>query len=242
MFLRRTKLQKPLGDICKDFYENSILNPTLGDGRVDVLSIMAQTQKGILAEQDSRLANIDVQSLVKETINLRFELFGLAFLHLFGPDLAVKASLFTYDFLDANGRREIWHDMGVYNQQIARSFLFLKKRMGSAWERHVAITNKRRSELFAKYLDEARRSGIDVENDNFGNRIARPLNHMFTEKIWNDGTTASCLIIPFCDRLGFDPEFIPSVPARKALVSIITGLYSGARIAMQNVEPTDRYP
>jgi hypothetical protein len=238
MFFQRKKHKRPLEMLCEDFYEDSILNPSIGEGRVDVLATFAQTHKTLIAEQDARFADIDTKILATETINLRFELFGLAFLHLFGPDTAVKASLFTHDYLLAKERHKIWGDMEAYNQQIYHSTLSLEKKMGASWERYVVLSNKARFELFTKHLDEARRRGVDVEKDNFGTGIARPVNRLFTEKPWKDGTTARFLIIPLCDRLGFDSEFLPNESARMALAAIITGFYNGARDALERVEPT----
>lgn len=239
MFFQRKKQKRPLEALCQNFYENAILSPSIGDGRVGVLSILAQTNKKLIVEQDMRFADIDLKKLATETVNLRFELFGLAFLHLFGPDRAVKASLFTHDYLLAKGRLKVWDDMEIYNQQIDRSILSLQKGMGaSPWIRHVTLMNKTRFDLFKKHLEEARRTGVDVEKKNFGSGIARPLNRLFTEEVWKDGTTALFLTIPLCDRLGFDAGFLPNERARLALAAIITGFYNGARDAIDNVDPT----
>lgn len=237
MFFRSKKREVSLAKFCESFYENSILNPVLGDGKVDVLSTIAQTDKRLIAEADLRFADVSTQKLVTETINLRFELFGLAWMHLFGPDLAVKLSFFTHDYLRAKNKREVWEGMEIYNQQIYRSTLSLKKKMGSSWEKHIALSNKTRFDYFTKHLDEARKGGIDVENDNYANRIARPLNQLFTEKLWADRTAARFLIIPLCDRLGFDLEFLPNDQARFRLAAIITGFYDGARQAMSDIKP-----
>jgi hypothetical protein len=100
----------------------------------------------------------------------------------------------------------------------------------------MALNNKTRFDLFTKHLDEAQKSGVDVEQDNFANRIARPLNLLFTNKVWQDRRTARFLIVPLCDRLGFDSEFLPNERACICLAALITGFCGGARQAMSRIK------
>jgi hypothetical protein len=237
MFFLTKKQRVPLQSFCQSFYENSILSPTLGDKKIDVLSTFAQTHKRLIVDADSRFADIDTQKLVTETKILRFELFGLAWLHMFGPDLAVKRSLFTHDYLKMKNRSDLWDGMEIYNQQIFRSTLTLKKTMGATWVRYITKCNRTRFDSFTKYLDEAKRGGIDVEANEYSTCIARGLNHLFTEKVWKNRATAYQLIIPLCDRLGLDSEFLPNEQARLCLAAIIAGFYDGARQAMDNIKP-----
>jgi hypothetical protein len=112
MFFLTKKQKAPLESFCQNFYENSILNPKLGDRKVDVLSTIAQADKRLVADEDPRFADIDRRKLVTETINLRFELFGLALLQLFGPALAVRTSgqAHSEDSLTDRGGSCSWHE------------------------------------------------------------------------------------------------------------------------------------
>ena len=78
-----SRKQTVLLDIfCREFYDKNILNPVI-EG-MDVGAAYFQTVKRSIVEVDTRFSGVDAERLLFEMTLIRFELFGLAWLHQLG--------------------------------------------------------------------------------------------------------------------------------------------------------------
>src|SRR5216117_1908591 len=96
MFLRK-KAEVDLAVFCRDFYGKNILHPVIAG--IDAGAIFVETVRRSVVEADSNFRKADLQKLADEMMLVRFELFGLAWLHRFGDKLAVAQSAFTKRYL-----------------------------------------------------------------------------------------------------------------------------------------------
>lgn len=219
-----SKKQISLEEFCTDFYEKNILNPVV-EG-INAGAVFVDTIKRNVIEADDNFAKISAQKFTDEVTLLRFELFALAWLHQFGDKLAIVQSDFTKHYLHKKKRNDIWDNSESYNQAIARSTT-LGKTPEKAFDRvYLARVNTTRADLFDKYLKE----GFDPKC------IARVLNRLFAEDVWEKGVTAGLLMFALCDRFGFESNFEPTKEAQFRLTAIIRGFYDGAKQALEKVK------
>jgi hypothetical protein len=211
-------------DFCCDFYEKNILNPVI-DG-INIGEKYSDTARKSILEVDQNFANIVPQKFAHEIILLRFELFALAWLHQFGDKSAVAQSAITKHYLQEKKSDEIWNDLEPYNQAIARSSTLGNTPDTTSGRAHLGFVNTMRVDLFKQFYKQ----GYDPEC------VARALNRLFSEAAWKKGVTAGLLMLAFCDRLGFRPDFKPNKEAQFRLTSIIRGLYDGVRQSFEKIK------
>lgn len=226
MGLSSKKEEVDLKGICKEYYDKNILNPTL-EG-INVNAAFAEVIKRNLVEVDAKLSGISTQTLAAEVVLLRFELFGLAWIHQLGERLAIAQSEFTKSYLHEKGRDDIWANLEFYNTAIARSSKLGRKSTNRFDRANLETVNKMRMELFKKYSTE----GYDPTT------IARTVNRLFTEDAWKKDTTAGLLMLGLCDHLGFGPnsETWANQEAQFRIRAVIHGLYDGASQAIENIK------
>lgn len=231
------KQEVDLEKFCSDFYEKNILNPVI-EG-IDAGAVLVDTIKRNVVEADNNYAKINPQKFADEVVPLRFELFALAWLHQFGDKLAIVQSDFTNRYLHEKKRDDIWDAMELYNQAIARSST-LGRTSKNAFDRvYLARVMKTRADLFDKYIDDAKKSGVDLDDKASTpilESIGRPLNRLFTDDAWKKGVTAGLLMFALCDRFGFESNFEPTKEAQFRLTTIIRGFYDGAKQALEKVK------
>lgn len=221
------KQEVNLETVCRLFYENVILNCVVGG--VDVNAVFFDALKNALIAVDRNFADIDSQKFIDEIIALQFELFALAWLHQLGDKLAVAQSTFTKNYLHENKRDDIWDAMEPYNQAIARSST-LGRTPKKAFDRvYLARVNKTRFDLADQYYEE----GHDPRC------VARAVNRLFADVAWKKGITAGLLLLAFCDRLGFDPNFQPSKEAHSQWFIEINDFYEKARKSLSKIKIKD---
>jgi hypothetical protein len=222
------KQEVTLDAFCRDFYDRNIMNPVL-EG-IDIVAGFVEVIKKNLVEVDQKLSSIDDKELAAEVILLRFEIFGLAWIHQFGDRLAVAQSVFTKNYLHENGRDDIWDNMEFYNQAIARSSTLKASNPKNPEYAFLTKVNKTRMDLFTKFHNE----GHDPV------AIARALNRLFTEDAWKSDNTRQLLMFGLYDHLGFGPNCDESKWANEEaqfrLKGVIFGLYKGALEATEEIK------
>lgn len=231
------KEEVDLEEFCSDFYEKNILNPII-EG-VDAGAVFIDTIKRNVVEADNNFAKISYQKFTDEVVLLRFELFALAWLHQFGDKLAIVQSDFTRRYLHEKKRDDIWDGMESYNQAIARSGTLGKSPKKPFDRARLGFIMRMRADLADKYIDDAKKSGIDLDDKTSTpilESIGRPLNRLFIDDAWKKGVTAGLLMFALCDRFGFESNFEPTKEAQFRLTAIIRGFYDGAKQTLEKVK------
>ena len=209
-----------LGTFCADFYDKNILSPVV-EG-VDIGRAYFETVMRSVMEADQALAAVDVDRFVFEMTLVRFEAFGLAWLHELGDKHAAAQSAYTKTYLEERGRESIWTSLEPYNQAIARS-----STMGHTLETHtgrayLTFVDRMRADPF----DQWHGQGLDPE------AVARDAKRISTNVAWDKGITAAFLMWTLCERLGCELN----EEAQFRLITAIRGLYAGARQALRRVK------
>lgn len=218
-----------LDAFCRDFFERNIMNPVI-EG-IDAGAAIVEVIKDNIVEVDSKFSDVAIQTFASEYVLLRFELFGLAWVHQFDERSAVAQSEYTKNYLHEKERDDIWDNLEFYNQVIARSST-LGRTPTKGFDRvYLVKVNTTRMDLFSKFHDE----GYDPTV------VARALNRLFTKDAWKKDTTAELLMFGICDHLGFGPncEVYANQEAQFRFKAIIHGLYDGAIQALENIKIVD---
>ncbi|OHE76358.1 MAG: hypothetical protein A2107_02605 [Verrucomicrobia bacterium GWF2_62_7] len=153
---------------------------------------------------------------------IRFEVFGLAWLHQLGDKHAAAQSAYTKTYLEQRGRGDIWANLEPYNQAIARSSTMGRTSESPTGRAYLAFTNKMRIDLFEQWREQ----GFEDEV------VARAVNRISTEVAWEEGVTAAFLMMTLCERLGCQLN----EEGQFRLIAVIRGLYDGARETMKQVK------
>jgi hypothetical protein len=230
------KQEVSLEDFCRDYYDNYILNPKIGEANVG--HVMPDYVRTSIIEADDVFAHIEAQKFADEIIILRFELFALAWLHQFGEKLAVAQSTFTYHYLHEKGRDDIWDGMEYYNKAISHSTT-VEKNATERGKVELAYIYKKRADLADKYIGDAKTNELDLDDEAFLVSIGRPLNRLGSEHAWKQRITAYYLMLAICHRLGLGsgPDYIgPNEEAQFRLTAFILGFYGGAQQSWDKVE------
>lgn len=213
-----------LEKVCRLFYENVILNCVV-DG-ADVNVIFLDILKNALLVADQNFASTNPQKFNDEIIVLQFELFALAWLHQFGDKLAVIQSVFTKHYLHKKKRDDIWDASEPYNQAIARSTT-LGRTPKKAFDRaYLARVNRTRMDSFSQFTEE----GYDPKC------VARVLNRLFSDEVWEKGITTGLLLFTLCDRLGFGQNFEPNKEVHSRWFIEINDFYEKTRKSLSNIK------
>ena len=204
---------------CRDFYDTHIMKPILRG--VDLGATYCETVKRSIAEVDPRFAPVDPQAFASEIRLIRFEVFGLAWLHQLGDKYAAAQSAFTKSYLEDTGNQDLWHALESYNQAIARSSTAGYSSETAPGRACLAFRNEMLFGLFKKWNAQ----GFDPT------AVARAAGRLFTGTPWKKGITPAFLMLTLCARLGCEVN----EDAQTRLVGIIRGLYDGARQAMKRI-------
>lgn len=205
-------------DFCRNFYDNRILYPIVG--KTDFGGVGPEYVKKSLTEVDSDFEKVDSLKLRNEILNLRFELFALAWLHKFGEKSAIAQSIFTKNYLQEKGKIEIWNGMEHYNKAISHS---VTAGLGDV---NKAFWLRARADIAEKYISDANKKGIIVDDS-----LGLPINRLFSEKAWKKEKTSYFLMLGLCHKLGlgYGPDYHgPKDEAQFRLMVFIIGFYDGA--------------
>jgi len=102
-FNRKPKVT--LDGFCHDFYDKNILHAVISG--IDAGSLFLDTIRKSVAEVDPSFANVTSQLFEAEMSVLRFEVFGLAWLHQLGDKRAAEQSAFKKRYLEEQERPDI---------------------------------------------------------------------------------------------------------------------------------------
>lgn len=218
LFNRKQKVK--MDEFCRNFYDTQILFPNVGD--IDVNSIYFETVKQSIVEVSPSFAKIELLSFKSGMILIRFELFGLAWLHKFGENHTVKQSEFTKRYLNENGREDIWEGLEPYNRAIARSITYGYKAGSPKGRAFLASTDSMRMQMFKKWTKQ-----------NFdSNCIARSVNRLSSETPWKKNITSGFIVMTLCEHLNCELN----EEAQFRLMANTFGLYSGVMNAIDEVK------
>lgn len=214
------KPRVPLEAFCREFYDRYVLAPTVRG--LNVGEVYCHSVQESIAEVDSGFATIDSERLLAEMTMVRFEVFGLAWLHQFGDKRAPDQSAYTKEYLVEKGHEDIWANMEPYNQAIARS----------SWAGYTSETATGRAYLtffntvLADSFDKWFARGFEPDC------VARAANRLLAKAAWKKGITPGFVMLTLCNRLGYELNEQGQI----RLAATIQGLYDGAREAMRQVK------
>jgi hypothetical protein len=217
LFSRKPKVR--LDEFCREFYNTQLLHPEVAG--INPALMACETVKRNIAEVEPRFASVETERLMDEINIIRFEVFGLAWLHSQGDKRAAEQSEFTRRYLAEAGRIDIWEAMQPYNDASARSSILgqtSETANGRVW---LAFINRMRMELFDKWKP----LGFDLR------AIGRAANRVGTDEAWRTNLTAGFLMCTLCARL----ECEVNEEAQDRLVAIIRGFYNGVAESLRSV-------
>lgn len=223
-FLKKQEIG--LEEFCRDFYNNYILNPVIGELNVGTAFSEVITKEA--SEADPMFASVDKQKLSEELIVIRFELFALAWAHKFISGKNVIAqSVFTKNYLHKKGREDIWNGMQKYNEIIDGVTLHWLTGLGKI---NLSFNYNTRKELAIKNIEEAKKMEVSLDES-----IEMINNRLLSENAWKQKLLLGSLVFTFCDRIGINAEQLKE-GAQFRLAVIIRGLYEGAQQSLKKVK------
>lgn len=194
-----TKKEVKLEDFCRDFYENSLLNPKIGEKEMTANTIndwVKFLKKAIVEfDNDTIFINIDETKLTYEFEIMSYELFALAWIHSLGDEFVFDQSVFTNKYLQEKGQDNIWNDMEDYNIAVGSSGTYGLNDVGHY--RNMMDKGK----FFDKQNEIAQKKGFTLSGTDLA-IIRRPMNRKFSEKAWASGSTSFGLTLALLQRLG----------------------------------------
>ena len=222
IFSRKEKVN--LEDFCRDFYDNQILNPTVGG--VNFGTVLPDY---VINEIDPLFSHIDKQKLTEELMTLRFELFALAWTHKFiSGKLVIAQSAFTKQYLNEKGKNDIWNEMEPYNKIIHSGTLHWLTSLGKM---NLGFNFNMKKDLTAQNIEDAKKLGIDTKDES----IERVNCRVWSEMAWRQKIPLGTLADTFCNQLGLNPnELKKEIGFRLAVMFI--GFYDGAKQSCDKVK------
>lgn len=205
---------------CREFYDKNILHPIVSDTNFGAL--FSDMVREAVIQADPYFTAVDPESFESEMKVLRFEVFGLAWLHELGREksgdqFVIGQSDFTRRYLEEKGRLDIWENMEPYNQAIARS-----STLGHQEGVSLAQMNRERFLKCSCWYMQRIEPKCAI----------RAANRLFTEEAWERRITAGLLMAALCDQLRCEVN----KEARFRLMSAIIGLYEGSKSAIHEVD------
>ncbi|MDP2684834.1 MAG: hypothetical protein Q8P20_07410 [bacterium] len=213
-------------NFCRDFYDNQILNPKIGD--IDVSSAFSDVVIKEVVEVDPTFGKIDKQKLTNELIVIRFELFALAWTHKFisGENVVIQ-SAFTKKYLHEKGRDDIWNSMEPYNNMTDSVTLHWLTSQGKM---NLSFNYNMRENLTTENLEIAKKLGFASDDS-----IVRVNHRLWSENAWKQKLLLGPLVFTFCEQIGIDANNLAE-EAQFRLAVVIRGLYEGAQQSWSNVK------
>jgi hypothetical protein len=211
-----------LDDFCRDFYDRNILYSHPEVARLGYAQVFCDTIKCSIGKVDPRFAAVDSELLKAEMTLVRFEVFGLAWLHQQGNKRAAEQSEFTRLYLEESCRTDIWEAMQPYNKASARSSTLGRTGETATGRAYLTFINETR----AAFADEWFKLGFAPLS------IGRAVNRLATDVAWKQSLTAAFLMTTICENL----ECQLNEEAQFRLVAIIRGFYDGVTESLKAVK------
>ena len=217
-FTSRPKV--PLDDFCREFYDTHLLHPVVAG--INMARTFSETIKRSVTEVDPQFADVEIELLMAELTVIRFEVFGLAWLHQQGDKRAAEQSDFTRVYLENSSRTDIWEAMVPYNQAIAQSSTLGRTSETRTGRAYLTFVNSMRADLFDRWYA----MGFD------STAVARAANRLSADVAWKQGRTAGHMMLALCDRLACQSN----EQGQFRLLAIIRGFYDGVIESLKAVK------
>lgn len=218
LFSRKPKVQ--LDAFCRNFFDRNLFNPEIVGGEAG--RNYAETVKRSVSEADATFSQVEYSQLLAELTLIRFEVFGLAWLHQFGDKHAATQSAYTKAYLEERDQANMWDSLMPYNQAIARSSTMGQTSDTSQGRAYLTFINTMRADLF----DAWHKKGIEAD------AVARAANRIATDISWKKGITPAFVMLTLCERLGCQLN----EEGQFRLIAVIRDLYDRARETMKQVK------
>ncbi len=217
-FTRKPRVE--LEEFCRDFYDRQIV-----DGRIhetDVTTAFWDVVLDDLAKDSLLKGTPDRAAFHQEMTAIYFELFGLAWSHIFKRDkYQIPQAALTKHYLEEKDALDTWEATADYSQAGGSSITETPIRGQKMRRATVVMVTSMRVDLFDKW----EKAGVDPEC------AARVANRLSSRPQWNSGATSSELVNTLGSRLSF--EFLPQ--GRFRMQAVLSGLYEGAHKAIRAV-------
>ncbi|MBL7119330.1 MAG: hypothetical protein ISS53_01450 [Dehalococcoidia bacterium] len=227
-------------EFCQQFYDSQIFHAIIAGE--DVWSGFLETVFKSIAEVDQSFAIVDLAVFKREMTALRLELFGLAWVYKFPCErFTIPQIIFTRQYLERNGKLEIWDTMGEYNKDCAQSAFLTKtgeQMEGRAGRGRITFVNTFRWGIFEKWAEAniGDPSAPTEEEKMLVSCVAHVVSRMLVDK----RNLFKLLTARLADRLSCDPNL--SAEALLRLGAVIFVLYEGAMEAIKSVNLQVREP
>lgn len=211
----RVKQRVRLEAFCKDFYDRLIYHPMIGETDAESAAIWDEF---IADLTPSGGHPIERKAFHREMTAIYFELFGLAWYHELKRDkYMIPQSVFTKQYLEEKGGKDLWEAMAEYNQAVAQSHEYIPIRGERMRRRTLEMDVSMRDGVFEKWV----KAGVDEVC------VARATNRIGTH------LTVDAAYLLLADKLAsrLRTEFEETF----ALTHAFRGLYEGARESIKSV-------
>ncbi len=221
-----SKPKVDLEEFCRDFYDNQILNPSIGE--VNVSNVFPDFVKKSISEVSNIFDTVKSEKLVNEIEILRFELFALAWTHKFiSGRTVVSQSAFTKNYLQEKGRIDIWEGMIYYSKYIDSATLNWLKNLG---EKSLIWNFNMRKGLTDENLKVATEMGCNIDES-----IEIANYRLWSAEAWKQRMIHEALILALFDRLNLNTDDL-NEEAGFRLAAFIYGLYEGAKQSWDKIK------
>jgi hypothetical protein len=223
-------------EFCRHFYDDVIFHPIIAGQ--DFNEVWWDKVFQSIVEADKSFTVIDKSNFIREMTALRLELFGLAWLYKYKDErFTIPQSVFTMQYLEMNGKREIWDAMRDYGLVVAQSAVLDKsgKQLDGSTalgRSRITFVNTFRMEEFKKFASTnyKDRSSPTEEEKNRMDCITAVINRMLSEP--------KRAVLPLAEKLVERLGCGTSLNSRAlfAIASVIYGLHQGAKEAIKDIK------
>lgn len=246
MGLFNKKQKVGVEEFCRQFYDNVIFHPIIAGQ--DFNEVWYDNVFHSIVEANKSFAVIVKSVFRREMTALRLELFGLAWLYKF-PDnrFTIPQSIFTRQYLESNGKLELWDSMVEYNKVIAQSAfptptsIQMQSRLGKQMQEGVergktTFVNTFRWGVFEKWAEAniGDPSTPTEEEKILGSCVICVVSRMLADIRKNDCMLVKLLVVRLAERVGYDASL--NAEAFLRLGTVIFGLYEGAEKAIKDIK------
>jgi hypothetical protein len=231
MGLFKSKPKISIETCAKEFYDANIFKAVVAGS--DIWSIFLDRAFDSIETADSSFSLVNRETFRKEMIALRIELFALALnQHYKEKNPNYMLSTFTRKYLIENKSLEIWQIMNEYNQIIAYSTT-RKADMKPLSVQQITWLNLQREKLFDEYCAKNELEGKTKPQKEQLECVARVLNRIGADTKREGRVLLTLLMSRLANRLDCSENL--TIGAIQSLSSLISGLYSGATIYLDDI-------
>lgn len=236
MPLFESKPKLSIEECCRQFYDKGIFHSMVLI--TDVWAKILDTDFKVIAEADQSFLSVDRTLFRNEMTALRMEMFAFALgcSKKFGVEkYTVPQSIFTRQYLEENGRLDIWDIMAEYNRAISRSTV-MDANLKQYPDARVTLVNDLRSRNFFKWIDNIEKNrAVPIEkNDPILTCVARVANRSGADTERENDIAVKLLGAKLAERLGCDVNLKSEAVFK--LFAFIFGFYQGAEEYLKSID------